>query len=170
MKRWAHFSPCGRYRYQLGRQWDASKAMVGWCLKNPASATAEEEDRTSQRVIDFSQKWGYGGCIIANPYAWIATNPENVPHHIQLAIGPKNGQHLQDVGRTCDIVVCGWGPDLPPQVLCWLGGHLRDANLHFLELTKCGAPKHPLYLRGDLLPKEWLPRPMGFSDDGSDLV
>ncbi len=156
MKRWAHFSECGRYRWLLGRQWDPAKAFVGWCLKNPSTAGGDEEDRTSEKVIRYSQTWGYGGCIIVNPYAWISTDPSEVPSDFNLAVGPKNGVYLAQAARQCDIIVGGWGPGLPSSALFWLGRHLGEM-VFFLELTKCGNPKHPLYLRSDLAPQFWGP-------------
>ncbi len=155
MRRWAHFSDCGRYRYEVGRQWDSGKSLVGWCLKNPSIANGEEDDPTLKRVIEFSKFWGYGGCIVTNPYAWVATEPKNVPQG-SIAIGPKNAQYLRSLGLQSDIVVAGWGPKLPPRMLCWVGSCLSEP-VYYLELTKCGQPKHPLYLRGDLRPKLWTP-------------
>lgn len=152
MMRGAVFSPCGRYRYRLWRIWDLVLPTIGWCLKNPSTASADEEDPTSRRVIDYSQRWGGGSCLIVNPVAWVETDPRKVPEAERTLVQVENLYHLVYANRVCEYVVGGWGAGTPER-LCAGMREVFGPKLRYLDLTKSGEPKHPLYLSAELLPK-----------------
>jgi hypothetical protein len=74
MIRTALFSPCGRFRYRLGRRW-AEGPTVALVLLNLSTADDEVDDPTIRRCIDFARRWGYGGLEVVNLYAHVATDP-----------------------------------------------------------------------------------------------
>lgn len=146
----AIFSPCGKYRYELRRAWDPSLPVIGWCLKNPSDANADKDDPTSLRVIDFTRRFGGGTAVIVNPRAYVARDPKKVPEGDE-GVGPENFEHVRRVADEAAIVVCGWGRGYSPELTAACRG-VFAAKFRFLELTLDGEPKHPLYLRANLVP------------------
>jgi hypothetical protein len=150
MLRDALISECGTYRYKLWRRWDVTKPRVGWIMCNPSTADAEQDDPTIRRCIGFAKAWGFGGIAVCNLYALRATDPRELWRH-PAPVGPDNDSYLLD-SVDDPVTVCAWGVngrrgDAVIKALSRAG-----AALHYLEMTKAGIPKHPLYLRGDLTP------------------
>jgi hypothetical protein len=149
MKREAVFSPCGQFRYLLKRVWDESKPILPWGLCNPSVAGAEKDDPTARKVVGFSERLGYGGAVIWNPFAFISTDPKGLKA-AGWPIGPENDRYIIEACRMGDgKVICGWGANLrglerPRRVLdmLWDNGFVPMA----LKVTGDGLPMHPLYL------------------------
>lgn len=150
MKKSAIISACGNYRYELRRVWDNSKLLVLFICLNPSTADQEEEDNTSRVCINYAQRWGYGGLIIANLFAFRSTEPSKL-FTIDDPIGPENDLHLKKLSNEATMVVCAWSET---------GGYKnRDKevlrilkNPHCLTKLKSGRPGHPLYKRKTLSP------------------
>jgi hypothetical protein len=151
----ATLSDDGRYRYRLTRDWDASESRVAFCMLNPSTADAEEDDPTIRRCIGFAQSWGYGGLVVVNLFAYRATNPLALAA-VEDPVGPENDAHLSWVAGSADLIVAAWG----------VGGGLRGRDravkarwatriVHHLGLTKAGHPRHPLYLPSATRPERW---------------
>lgn len=150
-------SPCGRYRYRLDRTWDPGSGRIAWVMLNPSTADATDDDPTLRRVIASSQRWGFGALSVVNLFAWRSTNPHSIPLD-STAIGPDANAHIREVLAASDRVICGWGNSVPT-----VRRHARESDVldlirdaggspECLGITKDGAPRHPLYLRGDTLP------------------
>src|SRR5712664_2208515 len=85
----AGFSCCGLYRYWLRRHWDAELPPVCFVMLNPSTADAERDDPTIRRCCGFSRRWGYGGIVVVNLYAFRTSDPcclRNAVH----PVGPEN--------------------------------------------------------------------------------
>lgn len=160
--RGAAFSPCERYRYRLWRRWKPGR-IVTFCMLNPSTATADVDDPTIRRCMGFAQSWGFGSLIIVNMYAWRDTDPKALRLRLDEGIdivGPTNNISIYDACYAAEIVIAAWGDQsgLP-------GFKARSENLrglmgaasrvHHLGLTKEGFPRHPLYLRKDLMATRW---------------
>jgi hypothetical protein len=69
-------------------------------------------------------------------------------------VGPENDRRVVTLANQAACIVAAWGN---------LGRHrARSAamralvpRLHYLALSQAGEPKHPLYLRRDLVPIAW---------------
>lgn len=154
----AEFSRCRRYRYVLWRQWDwqgyANQVMfVGL---NPSTADETEDDPTIRRCIRFAKDWGYGGILMANAFAFRATDPR-VMKAASDPVGRDNDEKLRYWGTQVGLIVAAWGAHCPvdrEREVCSVIGR----PVHCLGTTKAGAPKHPLYLRADTKPELWTPR------------
>lgn len=150
MFRSAVISDCGTYRYELHRQW-STLPRVGWIMCNPSTADAEIDDPTIRRCIGFAKAWGYGGIVVRNLYALRAADPKELWKPEVRPAGPDNDSYLLDAVDD-PVTVCAWGVNgrRGDAVI----NALSDAGvaLHYLEMTRAGKPKHPLYLRGDLKP------------------
>ena len=150
----AGFSDCRRYRYWLSRWWDERREPLVVIGLNPSTADETADDPTIRRCIGYAKAWGHGGLVMLNLFAFRATDPRDMRAATD-PVGPANDVTLttQTEGRR---VLCAWGAH---------GGHLNRArrvahllagrDLVCLGRTKDGYPKHPLYLRADLVPEPY---------------
>lgn len=146
----ATISPCQQFRYELRRVWDKSKPLVMFVCLNPSTADSETEDNTSRVCINYAKRWGYGGLLIANLFAYRSTD-QSALYKVEDPIGPDNDEWLKKLQSEAALVVCAWSDT----------GAYKDrdkAVLKLLESPQCiiklksGRPGHPLYKRADLTP------------------
>lgn len=153
----AHFSACGRYRYELWRHWTMNRRehYAMFIGLNPSTADAENDDPTIRRCIQFAKDWGYDSLCMTNLFAWRATLPRDMKAAAE-PVGELNDLTLLRLAKGAGVVVACWGKD----------GAFRGRAatmcqslpaLHCLALNKDRSPGHPLYLRGDLKPVPYAP-------------
>lgn len=150
MKTSAVISPCHQYRYELRRVWDATKPLVLFICLNPSTADAKVEDNTSRVCINYAKKWGYGGLLIGNLFAYRSTD-KSALYKVSDPVGPENDKWLKRIQSQAALVVCAWSDsgafnNRDKEVLAFL------KEPHCLVKLKSGRPGHPLYKRGDLKP------------------
>lgn len=143
----ALLSPCLTWRYTLERVWDPTKPIVVFVLLNPSTADATRDDATLRKGMGFAKRWGYGGVVFVNLFAFRSTDPKNLTEDYAGMVGPENDRHIVEQAQDAAKVVLAWGAH---------GGHLgRDKHvlkllkgiqLWHLGLTKEGHPKHPVRL------------------------
>ncbi len=155
----AVISDCGRYRYQLTREWSQGKSTVLWLMLNPSTADAMVDDRTIGRCIEFSKRFGVDRLAVCNLYAFRATKPASMWKAEKAGVdivGPENDSHIMN--ESPDLIVCGWGgnakPDRVARVFELLDG---SAPIYCLHKNDDGSPKHPLYIKGDAPLTVWRP-------------
>ena len=158
----AVISDCGKYRYELHRQWDKDKDKVLFIMLNPSTADSHEDDLTTIRCVNFAKKWGYGGIMIGNIYPFRAKRPKDLRKWLRAYDGERpeacehNISHIGAMASEADLIVCAWGCN-HPGIPDWIDE--LDSPVYCLELCKDGiTPKHPLgNLSKDLKPKyiEW---------------
>ncbi len=146
----ALISSCKRYRYKLWRIWDDDLPKVLFIMLNPSTADESKDDPTIRRCINYAKSWGYGGLFVGNLYAYRTTDPRELKK-IYDPIGDDNYKCLLEMFQKCSAVICAWGNNEPMPI------ELKKnlSRLHYLELSKTGIPKHPLYLKKDLKPTVW---------------
>ncbi|HDR3347406.1 TPA: DUF1643 domain-containing protein [Bacillus cereus] len=146
------------YRYSLERIWDPHKERVLFIMLNPSSANQDSEDATSRRCLNIAKRLGYGSLEIVNLFAYIATKRKDL---LQVskedAIGPENENHVIRALNRADMVIAAWGEN------CKYHNRHKDIyelfrgyHLHYLGKTRDGFPRHPLYLRGDSQPIDYI--------------
>ncbi|MNM76913.1 hypothetical protein D3C81_887520 [compost metagenome] len=154
-------SPCGTYRYVLTRPSEVvhpDRGTALFLMLNPSTADATQDDPTIRRCRGFARSWGCAGLTVANLFALRAKDPAELHQHA-AAIGPENDVWLRRLAAEHMDVVCAWG------ALPFAAARASDvalilraagARLWCLGKTKHGAPRHPLYVRGDqpLIPWE----------------
>lgn len=150
MKTSAVISPCNQYRYELRRIWDVSKPLVLFICLNPSTADEVIEDNTSKVCINYAKRWGFGGLLIGNLFAFRSTLPSAL-HKANNPIGPDNNLWLKKLQLEASLVVCAWSDigslnDRDKEVLAFL------KEPYCLVKLKSGRPGHPLYKRADLTP------------------
>lgn len=155
MKKTAVISEDGLYRYRLTRSWDSTLEPLTIVMLNPSKADAEYDDPTIRRCIGYAKSLGFGGILVVNLFAYRATNPTEL-FTTTDPIGGQNAEYLGDALQNADYVLLAYGnsgivkkllykfPRYKPLELAQKG------TLHYLELSKDGTPKHPLYLKKDL--------------------
>lgn len=167
MQTGATFDPTGCYRYLLWRSWEAQGLRIGFVMLNPSQADAVVNDPTIRRCIGFARSWGYGALEVMNLFAYRTAHPMEL-RHVADPVGAKNDRYLSGLGQRVDQIILAWGN----------GGRLhgrdRDAisllgarTVYCLGITKLGQPRHPLYIRREVLPfpfsnslpVELMPRP-----------
>ena len=152
----ALISDCGLYRYKLTREWGVGPTCV-FIMLNPSTADASEDDPTIRRCIGFARREGCGGLRVENLFAFRATDPDIMFRHAHTAVGATD-QFIREAAKAVDgPVIAAWGADKRAQARgARVLKMLREIGVYAvcLGMTKSGAPRHPLYVKGDapLLP------------------
>lgn len=173
--RTADVSPCGLFRYRLGRTWDPARPVLGFVMLNPSTADADQDDPTIRRCVGFARREGCGGIDVANLYAFRATDPSALVEPLDVT-GPGNVDALEALFAGCSSVVAAWGPKYRETLrrrrnLHGVLGHpvgCPDAqimvramagrcgiDLVCLGVTKDRSPRHPLMVRADQPLESW---------------
>jgi len=142
-------SKCTAYRYELRRQWDTREPVV-FLMLNPSTADSDMDDATIRRCVGFAKRWGCGGLIVVNLFAYRTTDPTRLTP-VQDPVGPENDRHIVKaiLGQKIRNVVCAWGTNGGykdrDEIVTELIAPLAPVRC-FQELTKAGFPRHPLYV------------------------
>jgi len=162
------YSPCGRYRYRLWREWDRRRRTLLWIMLNPSTADhLGNNDPTIERCERRAHAWGFGRVEIVNLFALRSPDPRVLRTAAQ-PIGPDNDRAIMEAAEISDMILCAWGglgglADRAAAVRSLLQGR----PLSCLGLTRSGEPAHPLYLPYSRLPERY--RPFGVAEgDGAD--
>jgi hypothetical protein len=155
----AILSDCERYRYLLGREWTDGPTAV-FVMLNPSTADALHNDPTIRRCLRYARDWGCGALMVANLYAWRATDPAELWTAAD-PIGPENDAHLYAAATIAaesgGPLVGAWGASARPDRIAAVLALPGMDRLTALAVTKAGQPKHPLYLSAELTPQPWAP-------------
>lgn len=161
----AVFSPCRTWRYCLERVWDPALPRAAFILLNPSTADETKDDPTIRRCIGFAKAWGMGGLVLGNAFALRSTDPFVLRDHAD-PIGPDNDQHLAELAKGAETVVCGWGAhgvlNERDRRVCEII-EAAGAQPMALKRTFGGQPGHPLYLKRTLWPSPYSVPAVGFS-------
>jgi len=150
----AVFSPCGRYRWWLRRQWQPGAPPLLFLGLNPSRADGQRDDPTLRRLVRFATGWGYGGLEVLNLFSRVAADPAAL-RRCRDPVGPDTDAWIR--WRLGELVAAGLAGDV------WLGwgrgGGWRGRDRQLLALleqhnisglclgvTAGGQPRHPLYL------------------------
>lgn len=152
----AIFSPCGKYRYRLWRKWKEGKTLLALML-NPSTADQSSNDPTVERMERRARRMsGYGQLVVANIFAFRATEPEDMKAEPE-PVGPENNLAIIQAATEADMIIAGWGNH---------GDHLNRSSEIRKLLQDCGAadktfalrftgkgePGHPLYVKYEVKP------------------
>lgn len=155
----AIFSDCRLYRYLLWRVWDESQPIMSFIGLNPSTADEIDNDRTITRIINYAKRWGFGGLVMLNLFAWRSTDRSVLKKLKSKAIGLDNDAAIEYGIVLSKRVVLGWGND------GWIdnrsavvSGLIRrlakeeGVEVCVLKYTDKNQPQHPLYLPANLEP------------------
>lgn len=160
----ARFSTCGRYRYEMSRDWtpDGTGARaILFVGQNPSTAEADVSDPTCNRELNYARAWGYTRYLKGNVLSWRATRPADLPHDPDLAQGPETIDALLSMAEASEMILMATGrlhPRFAGKVVEAHAALIRTGlPLMCLGINADGSPKHPLYQRKDLKPIPWSP-------------
>lgn len=148
------------YRLVLTRQWHGRRVpgatppnfalIIG---HNPSEASAEIDDPTSNKVIDFAMGWGNDGLVMVNFADYRCTDKKRLLDPDVIPCSKGNFAMIRSMARAAEKIVCAWGTVHPRLVhlVVDLESALRADGHKLLcfGTNAGGTPKHPLYLRGD---------------------
>ena len=153
IKKSAVFSPCRKYRYSLSRIWDINQKIILFIGLNPSTADETHDDPTIIRCLLYSSRWGVGGLIMVNLFAFRATLPKDLKNS-KHPVGRNNNQFIIHAHIEASMTIAAWGND----------GDLFNRDQEVLEIisnpmclkvNKTGQPAHPLYQKKDIKPKPY---------------
>src|SRR5690606_28062074 len=113
-----------------------------------------DNDPTVERCQRRAERWGYGGLIVTNIFAFRSTDPRGLK--IDDPIGEGNDAAIVDAATESRLIVCAWGKHgvlhgRGNAVLELLRNHKRIKDkLRALKVGKSSYPMHPLYLPYEL--------------------
>jgi hypothetical protein len=139
------------YRYALNRRWAYDGPIMTWVGLNPSTADATVNDPSVRRMMGFARREGCRGICVLNAFGLRATDPAELARHPD-PVGPENDRWLSGLtAETVDgPVVAAWGAHrFAAARVAVVHDLLTRVPLVCLGTTKEGAPRHPLYVRGD---------------------
>lgn len=152
----ATFSPCGRYRQTLTRDWTpdgAGARTIMFIGQNPSVARADVSDPTCDKELRFARRWGFTRFVKTNMLDWRATNPKDVPRDPAVACSPDNLPAILREAALAEEILMAFGklPKRHSEIVDRTIRALRETGkpLNCLKLNKDGSAQHPLYIRGD---------------------
>ncbi|PTW44887.1 DUF1643 domain-containing protein [Rhodovulum kholense] len=157
----AVFSPCGRYRTRLERDWTPEgqpARTILFCGMNPSTADALVQDNTCAKETRRAAVLGFTRYLKGNVLDYRVTNPKDLPKDPALACSPENLPAILAMAAEAEVVVMAYGRLHPRYagVVDGIVAALRDSGrpLFCFGKNQDGSAKHPLYLRNDapLLP------------------
>lgn len=153
----AVFSDGGDYRYALGRVWDKDLPPAVFIGLNPSIADAIKDDPTIRRCMSFAKRWGLGGLLMVNLFAYRSTDPARLAL-VADPIGPDNFEFCATMvlREGPAIIVAAWGAHklAGGQAMRWLSA-TGVTSLQCLGKNRDGSPKHPLYVPGSTKPRSF---------------
>ena len=144
----AVFSDNRKYRYSLRRIWDRNKPMIMFIGLNPSTANETTDDPTIRRVIRFAKDWGYGGVYMTNLFGIISSNPKILKTD-NNPIG-ENDIWLGNISKLCTEIVFAWG-NFEEAIERGKEVTKMFPNAKVLGKNKNGSPKHPLYIKSNVI-------------------
>ena len=153
IKKSAVISPCKKYRYSLSRAWDINQKIILFIGLNPSTADERNDDPTIRRCLFYASKWGFGGLIMVNLFAYRATLPKDLKN-AKHPVGDDNNQFIINAHNEASRTIVAWGND----------GSLYNRDIEVLDIisnpmclnkNKTGQPAHPLYQKKEANPKPY---------------
>jgi hypothetical protein len=139
----AEFSRNRKYRYALWRIWDKDKPLIMWIGLNPSYADESMDDRTINRIKQFSHDWGFGGCYMTNLYAFITPYPDEL-----VKCKDPEGENdlwLERISQKCERIVFCWGSHRMAREKGLLVAETYRG--YTLGTNSDNSPRHPLYVK-----------------------
>lgn len=173
MIRTADISPCGRYRWTLGRTWDAALPVLLVVMYGPSHADDLRDDQTITLLCHVAKHNGFGGIVVVNGIPLRSSDPADQAAMINRPSG-WNVESFQErdylhenlaiVGREvrkAGAVLLAWGA-LAERCPSWFD-HLKEeiaaelptgVPVYCLGKTAAGHPLHPMARGKRKVPKD----------------
>lgn len=120
---------------------------------NPSTATDTDSDPTMNKVIGFVNRNGFDGFAMMNLYPLRSTDPNALPHCIDIELHQKNLQKIEEIigNNKNPVVLLAFGNPInaaPYLIDCLkdIVDMLQSLNPKWKQIgepTKMGNPRHP---------------------------
>lgn len=180
----ATFSPCRRYRYTLWREWDVEMQLEGSndgergsdqlrqflmvIGLNPSTADETKDDPTIRKCIGFAKRWGFGGLMMTNLFAWRDTDPAKMKKAAE-PVGDDNLATLAQYASQAGMILAAWGKHGKHHAQDEAVLHAISGRVYHLKLNSDRTPMHPLYVPYETVPEIYAFCPQPFPTAPSDL-
>ncbi len=167
VRKWAEIDPTGTYRWLLGRQW-GDGPLMHFCMLNPSSADAMDDDPTIRRCVGFALREDCGGMVITNLSSYRATKPKafiewvarcEKAGRLDARWGAETDQYITECALASKFNIVAWGANARHPLLQGRAKVVLEqllvnaqAGVTALEVLDDGVPSHPLMLPGSLRP------------------
>lgn len=146
----------GNYRYHLWRKVLNSSGIgsVLFIMLNPSTADDVSNDPTIRRCLSFAARWGFETLEVCNLFALRSSDPAILRSSAD-PIGSKNDDFIDAAVSRSSRIIAAWGADkfAIERAKIVSSRFAAESRFHCLGTTLSGAPKHPLYVRGDVQPE-----------------
>lgn len=143
----ARVSDCGSYRYGLTRSWGYGPAAT-FVMLNPSTADHAVDDPTIRRCMTFAQRLECSGLVVVNLYAYRTATPVDLWRAAD-PVGPENEDAILKRTSGCTLLIAAWGAQGKSARIAQVLDVIGARTIYALGFTELGAPRHPLYVRGD---------------------
>ena len=160
----ADFNALRTHRYCLERTWAEHKPKLVCVGVNPSVADEERPDATIRKVVGFADRWGFGGIVMVNLYAWVSQDPSAMKRMIRekgerYVIGEANDHVLMRAFSKHEHVWFAWGANgtlhRAEAVLALARAYKREPFC--IGVSENGHPLHPLIQAWKSERRPWVP-------------
>lgn len=137
------------HRYTLHRNWIGNGSIVNFLMLNPSTADDILDDQTIRKCCGFAKRWGFGGIVVTNLFAYRATKPVDLwsaaSANWSHALGERADEAIESAAKSADIVVAAWGAHkkAKPRADAVMSLIVPSIDLYCIGLTSGGFPLHP---------------------------
>jgi hypothetical protein len=121
---------------------------------NPSTANETSDDPTIRRIKSMAVKWGYGGVYMLNLFAFVSSNPKVLLHRTHEKIGYHNDRFLKEFAERSWTIVFAWGAFKEAKERA-IDVIEMFPKAKALAINLDGSPKHPLYVKSDVVPVQY---------------
>lgn len=152
----AIFSDSMLYRYFLERNFAIGKGVCHFVMLNPSTADESKNDPTVARCCSYAQQWGFSKLWVTNIFPLRSTDPKGLyDHKFAKSVLKINESFIVNLSEDADLIIVAWGNhgmylEQGPKILAKIV-EISPGRVYNLGVTKTGCPKHPLYLRKDVI-------------------
>ena len=118
---------------------------------NPSKADEVEDDPNHTPLRGLCRRWGYGALCMVNLFAYRATEPRAMKV-CSSPVGEENDRWLIELANGAEIIIAAWGTNGTHMNRDRVVMRLLAGKLSCLGKPKGGHPRHPLYMKRDVMP------------------
>jgi hypothetical protein len=146
MQKSAEISDDGKYRYKLSRIWKPTGQKILFIMINPSSASAIEDDRTINKLLEITKLWKYDGFYVGNLYPYRSSKPADLKNiQIPEEVNAINMKSIEEMAAESSLIVYAWGtkgPDARQKEPKWLR-LIVNKDVHCINKSVKNVPMHP---------------------------
>lgn len=151
------FDETFNHRLKITCKWDENLPQCLYIMLNPSTADMKQCDPTLDKCIKIASNNGFGSLAVVNLFS-LRTHDPNVLLESKLKTLPENFENVKLAIDDADTIIAAWGEkgtwfNATYPVLKYLEDNSRD--IYYLEMSKYGIPKHPLFLKNDTIIKDY---------------